>query len=971
MNQHLQTILDLIQNANHLSADEKTALLKAAKNADKELEITAFKLERTEKVKKTTAILLEETIAELEQKRKAVEAQNRELEIEAALERVRAKTMSMQKPSEFVDVINVIGEQFINLGFDFDWVNFSANGLDVSKAIDIWNFVVVPGLYQGATRLVIPFFEHPVFKKAVESVNQYYTSGNNFSVVLLNKNDKDSFLDHLFTNTIYKDLPDEVKTSGYNRDVYLTSNIVLKDTWLSLGRYDAKLLSDEQIAILKRLANAFGQAYSRFLDLQKAEAQTRESQIQLALERARTQSMIMQHSNELDDTLRVFHEQVLHLNIPSAFSFLWLPDEDKDHHVFWAAWAESNAFKSKAINYPLDRNEPATAQCLIDWKGNEPVVSYHVPPDGVENYFAAWSELIAGVDELKPEYFSDGLYYVEAFMKYGCFGVMVKNTLQEDEKKILHRFAVEFERAYTRFLDLQKAEAQAREAQIEASLERIRSRTMGMQKSNELKEVATLLNKELIHLGVTNFASCGYIEIEEKSNRQHSWLTNPDGVSLEHFFLPLTGERIFDERYDAWKRKDVLCKQVVHAKELKKHLDFAYSGFGSRESENIGRNFFPDPTIFYSCNFSYGYLSLITGVMLDQTEELLLVRFTRVFEQTYSRFLDLQKAEAQARESQIQLALERVRARTMAMQKSDELPETSYLLFQQVKELGLTAEQNSIAIINEERRFVELSTTVHSHHLPRTLNVPINDPYVMAKAVAAWKAKHKSLKVEVRGQELKDYNEHRNSFFETKEKFPENQWIVNIIFFSKGWLSFSSDKDISEATFDLLKRFAAVFEQTYIRFNDLKQAEEQAKESQIQLALERVRARTMAMQRSDELKVAAALLFQQVKSLGAPAYSCGYNIWEKDEMEFTSWMSTQDGSIINGVPNIPLTEDANFIRYVESKQKGEQFFVLELRGERMQEHYEYLKTIPSFKAYFDYAISVGFRFTRNTNTSPG
>ena len=40
-------------------------------------------------------------------------------------------------------------------------------------------------------------------------------------------------------------------------------------------------------------------------------------------------------------------------------------------------------------------------------------------------------------------------------------------------------------------------------------------------------------------------------------------------------------------------------------------------------------------------------------------------RVGRVFEQTYTRFLDLQKAEAQARESQIQLAMERVRARTM------------------------------------------------------------------------------------------------------------------------------------------------------------------------------------------------------------------------------------------------------------------------------------------------------------------
>src|SRR6185369_16730184 len=168
------------------------------------------------------------------------------------------------------------------------------------------------------------------------------------------------------------------------------------------------------------------------------------------------------------------------------------------------------------------------------------------------------------------------------------------------------------------------------------------------------------------------------------------------------------------------------------------------------------------------------------------------------------------------------------------------------------------------------------------------------------------------------------------------------------------------NRAVNDEEKNIQSRFATEFERAYSRFLDLKNAEVQARESQIQLALERVRARTMAMQRSDELKDAAALLFQQVKSLGAPAYSCGYNIWGKNEKEFTSWMSTQEGSIINGVPNIPLTEDANFIRYVESRQKGEQFFVLELRGERMQEHYKYLKTIPDFKKYFDYAISVGF-----------
>ena len=42
-------------------------------------------------------------------------------------------------------------------------------------------------------------------------------------------------------------------------------------------------------------------------------------------------------------------------------------------------------------------------------------------------------------------------------MKYGCFGVLLENDLNANEKKILDRFATEFERAYTRFLDLQKA----------------------------------------------------------------------------------------------------------------------------------------------------------------------------------------------------------------------------------------------------------------------------------------------------------------------------------------------------------------------------------------------------------------------------------------------------------------------------------------------------------------------------------
>src|SRR6218665_1621178 len=75
MNIYLENIKKILDGM-FLPETEKDSLLQAIQNADKQWTIIDFKLDRTEKVKKTTAILLEETIEELEQKRKAVEETN-------------------------------------------------------------------------------------------------------------------------------------------------------------------------------------------------------------------------------------------------------------------------------------------------------------------------------------------------------------------------------------------------------------------------------------------------------------------------------------------------------------------------------------------------------------------------------------------------------------------------------------------------------------------------------------------------------------------------------------------------------------------------------------------------------------------------------------------------------------------------------------------------------------------------------
>ncbi len=132
------------------------------------------------------------------------------------------------------------------------------------------------------------------------------------------------------------------------------------------------------------------------------------------------------------------------------------------------------------------------------------------------------------------------------------------------------------------------------------------------------------------------------------------------------------------------------------------------------------------------------------------------------------------------------------------------------------------------------------------------------------------------------------------------------------------------------------------------------------KELEIEAALERVRSRTMAMQNSNELANAAILLFQQVQVLGISVWSCGYNIFEKGEKSCLGWMSSQ--GILQPAFRVPLTESPTFIRFYESKQEGEDFYVEALEGKALEEHYRYMMSLPDFKEIGENFVKSGFSF---------
>ncbi len=885
------------------------------------------------------------------------ETQAREAQIELALERVRARTMAMQHSEELAETAFILFQQFKELGENPDQATIGIIN-EEEHVIEYW--VTMYGSQINK-----------VFKFSIDEpnvTNKIYKSWKAHKKSLVIDLSGKALLDF----TTYRA---SMGGAGFNP---AEKRRVINVAFFSKGIINVQSTearSEESVRLLERFAGVFDSTYTRFLDLKKAEAQVREAQIEAALERTRTQSMIMQHSSELDDTLRVFHQQVLLLGIRSAFSFLWLPDEEKDRHIFWAAWAENNSndFKSKAINYPLDRNEPATAQCLIDWKGNDPVVSYHVPPEGVAGYFAAWQELIDGVEQLKPEYFKGGLYYVEAFMKYGGFGVMVENSLSQEESKILGRFAIEFERTYTRFLDLQKAEAQAREAQIELALERVRARTMAMQKSDELKEIIKVVYEQLVHLNILA-EHAGFIMDYRANDDMRIWLTDkhfdPSYVTVPYFDSPHWNSFIEAKK----KGNDFFAVYSTFEEKNKFYQDlFALVPGVTDESREYYLNC-PGLAISTVLLDNIGlYIENFSGIPYTDEENSTLMRFGKVFQQTYTRFLDLQKAEAQAREAQIEAALEKVRSSSLAMHKSDELKDIVKVVFEKLQDLGFAIDGAAfIATPIENSRNLNIWIGDDHAEYPSCFRTPFYDSPVCLDIWAAMESGSDFFSATYSFEEktpwfnyIFEHSDYKHLPGELKSWILGQETLTQCFAWTKNsaiGIHFHDRRLLSNNEIDILKRFAKVFDQAYIRFLDLQKAEAQAREAQIELSLERVRASAMAMHKTDQLLGAAELLYKELTGLGINSMAITYAIMAGDEKSAAYYSINPVDGKINPVPfDAPHTETEVMRSILSSWKKRETFSKLVLDEEATLRHQTYIAGI--LQAYFnehnfDYNFSV-------------
>jgi uncharacterized protein with von Willebrand factor type A (vWA) domain len=102
-------------------------------------------------------------------------------------------------------------------------------------------------------------------------------------------------------------------------------------------------------------------------------------------------------------------------------------------------------------------------------------------------------------------------------------GISTFDPTDDEDINVFKRFRNVFDLAYQRFRDIEQAESQAREAQIEAALEKVRAVAMSMRVSEDLLNVCEVLFHELGSLGFSNIRNAMIDIYDDEKKRKMNY----------------------------------------------------------------------------------------------------------------------------------------------------------------------------------------------------------------------------------------------------------------------------------------------------------------------------------------------------------------------------------------------------------------------------------------------------------------
>ncbi|MHA7130662.1 ATP-binding protein [Algoriphagus namhaensis] len=877
---------------------------------------------------------------------KKAEAQAREAQIEAALERVRAQTMAMHSSEDVGQCIVKMFNELTALGVD-EGTRF---GIGILNHENENNQLWTARKNGDEVKMHIGNLDmtsHPLLKKARKAwkeqipFHQYILEGQDLLDYYQMLNNAPDYKIHIPLEKLPKK---EIQHCFIFEHGFFYA-------------FSPNEFQPELIQITQRFSAQFAQTYRRYLDLVKAEAQSREARIEAGLERVRSKSLAMHQTSELQSVIHAVHEELLKLDLSIFGGSFIVVNSEVDHEL--RCWGSGGTADTSDVVYIPRFDKPFYTNLLEGIKKGPGFFTEKYSAAEKEEFFTflfthePWSKLST---EEKKKTLEAKRDYTRSCVVSEHTSIFIINQqgipFSESDNAILKRFGKVFEQSYTRFLDLQKAEAQAKEARVEVGLEKIRSRTMGMQSSAELPEVANLLFLEVQGLGVPSWSSGFNVLLEDRKSAK-AWMSS-EGTIQEPFVLRLWGEASFDEMGAFIKSKENFMVQELGGEELVEHYQYMKSFPDLKPTfEKLEEQGIPLPTfqINHLCKFSHGFLLFITYEPVPEAHQIFR-RFAKVFEQTYTRFLDLKRAEAQAKEAQIEAALERVRSRTMGMQKAAELGDVAQLLFAELNTLVDDLWTCGFVLCEKDQKEDEWWLSL-DNGLIQPFSLPNFGDFAHESLYQGWVKGETYRTVTLENEQLQTHYDWlmglpiAKQIFEDMESsgIPRPNWQrLHAAYFKTGYLVIITE--IPCEGDEIFKRFAQVFDQTYTRFLDLQKAEAQAREAQVELSLERIRAQVTAMKESSELFDIVVAMRKEFIKLGHEADYFWHMKWTEKSYEMS--MTSEEGDRIGMVISIPKFVHDDIPRLAEWEKSDSPIIALDLDG---PEAWDYIAKMNTYGKY--------------------
>jgi signal transduction histidine kinase len=259
---------------------------------------------------------------------------------------------------------------------------------------------------------------------------------------------------------------------------------------------------------------------------------------------------------------------------------------------------------------------------------------------------AYYDNLLSGLSlPALPDFHRGEVQYGHFFpFQDGCLYAWAERRYDETETRILRRFAAVIDLTFRRYNELQKSEANAKEAIKQASLDRVRAEIASMRTRGDLDRITPLIWEELTVLGIP-FIRCGVFIMDEGQKLIHTFLSTPDGKAIGAFHTPFDTSVNFEKMVDCWRHKvpyidhwqeeafsqfaDTLVTQGAIASRAQYMRTLPHDG--------VHLNFLP---------FLQGMLYVGNSAPLSEENVDLIQAVAEAFSTAYARYEDFNKLEA-------------------------------------------------------------------------------------------------------------------------------------------------------------------------------------------------------------------------------------------------------------------------------------------------------------------------------------